>query len=171
MKGEAFFKVKKKVASHAKFTVVTKDLKLSVYGTRFNVNTRNQKTGVFLEEGSVTLDLGKEQKQILPGDYIAYSQEEERIVDSYQKKEDLHSNWKEGVLKVEDAPMEEILAQIEVIYGIDLIVTDKNIYKIDGSIAIPVDNLDMTLSIVERVLNVQIEKEEKQIFIKSKESD
>ena len=168
LKGEAFFKVKKKKVTKAKFTVITKDLKLSVYGTQFNVNTRNHKTGVFLEEGSVTLDLGKEQKQIVPGDYIAYSQEEERIIESYQKKEELHSNWKEGVLKVEDASMEEILAQIEVIYGIDLIITDKDILKINGSIAIPVDNLEMTLSIMERVLNVQTEKDKKQIFIKQK---
>ncbi|MFS4482673.1 FecR family protein [Hyunsoonleella sp. 2307UL5-6] len=168
LKGEAFFKVKKKKVTKAKFTVITKDLKLSVYGTRFNVNTRNHKTGVFLEEGIVTLDLGTEQKQILPGEYIAYSQEEERIVKSYQKKEELHSNWKEGVLKVEDAPMEDILVKIEEIYGIDLIITDKEILKIDGSIAIPVNNLNMALSIIERVLNVQTEKKGKQIFIKQK---
>lgn len=168
LKGEAFFKVKKKKVTKAKFTVITKDLKLSVYGTRFNVNTRNRKTGVFLEEGSVTLDLGKEQKQIEPGDYIAYSQEEGRIVESYQKKEVLHSNWKEGVLKVENASMEEILAQIEIVYGIDLIITDRDILNIEGSIAIPVDNLEMALSIMERVLNVETVKEEKQIFIKQK---
>ena len=57
LSGEAFFQVDKKVATNAKFWVLTDDLSVEVYGTSFNVNTKKKKTDVFLEEGSIWLKL------------------------------------------------------------------------------------------------------------------
>ena len=165
LKGEAFFKVEKKPSTNAKFIVVTKDLKVEVLGTSFNVNTRNQHTEVFLEEGKITLELDKHKEQIEPGEFIAYSQEKKQVTNRYKKTEEIHSNWKNGVLEINDATMKKILNEFEFIYGVDLIVNDKKLLEREGSIAIPVDNLDLATAILERVLNVKIEKRGKQIFI------
>lgn len=61
--------------------------------------------------------------------------------------------------------MKEILSEVESIYGIDLIIKDKALLQKVGSVAIPVDDLDMAASILERVLNVQMTRKGKQIFI------
>ena len=165
LKGEAFFKVEKKPTTQAKFTVITKDLKVEVLGTAFNVNTRNQRTEVFLEEGKITLELNEQKEEIEPGEFISYSQEKKQILNRYKKEEEIHSNWKYGVLKIKDATMHKILNEFESIYGIDLIVKNEKLLEKEGSIAIPVDNLDTATAILERVLNVKIEKKGKQIFI------
>ena len=57
LSGEAYFKVEKDLTKQAKFKVTTKDLTVEVYGTQFNVKTSEDKTKVFLEEGSVLLNL------------------------------------------------------------------------------------------------------------------
>ena len=166
LKGEAFFKVKKNLSTNAKFTVVTKDLKLEVLGTTFNVNTRNERTEVFLEEGKITLELDEKKEQIEPGEFISYSQEKKEILNRYKKKEEIHSNWKDGVLKLNNASMKDILKEIESIYGIDLIVNNTELLQKEGSVAVPVNDLDMATAILERMLNVKIESKGKQYFVK-----
>ena len=165
LKGEAFFKVKKLLATNAKFTVITKDLEVDVLGTTFNVNTRNDQTEVFLEEGKITLDMQGKVEEIEPGEFISYSGTTKKIINRYQKTEEIHSNWKDGVLKITDAPMSEILSEIETIYGIDLIVKEKTLLEKVHSVAIPVDDIEMASSILERVLNVKMVQKGKQIFI------
>ncbi len=165
LKGEAFFKVKKIPSTQVKFTVITKDLEVDVLGTTFNVNTRNDHTEVFLEEGIITLDLQGRKEQIKLGEFISYSQATKKIIDRYKETEEIHSKWKDGVLNITDASMKDILYEVESIYGIDLIVTDKTLLEKVGSVAIPVDNLDMATSILERVLNVKMERKGKQVFI------
>ncbi len=165
LKGEAFFKVKKIPATNAKFTVITKDLEVDVLGTTFSVNTRNDHTEVFLEEGKITLDMQGKVEQIEPGEFVSYSGTKKEIINRFQKTEEIHSNWKDGVLKITDSHMEEILSEVESIYGIDLIVKDKTLLLKEGSVAIPVDDLDMAISILERVLNVKMTRKGKQIFV------
>jgi ferric-dicitrate binding protein FerR (iron transport regulator) len=167
LKGEAFFKVEKKLATNAKFTVITKDLKVNVLGTAFNVNTRNKQTEVFLEEGKITLDLNGQKEKIVPGEFIAYSQENKQIINRYKKTKEIHSNWKNGILKFDDATMKEIFDEVEVIYGVDIIISDTLREKKGAlAVAIPVNDLKMSRAILERVLNVKIEKKGKQFFIK-----
>ena len=165
LKGEAFFTVKKIPSTNAKFTVVTKDLEVDVLGTAFSVNTRNKHTEVFLEEGNITLDMQGRIEQIEPGEFISYSQATKKIIDRYKESEEIHSKWKDGVLKITDSSMKEILAEVEAIYGIDIIVKDPALLDKVGSVAIPVDNLDMATTILERVLNVKMDRKEKQVFI------
>ena len=55
LEGEAYFEVEKKLATHQKFIVHTKDIDVEVLGTKFNVNTRHEKAIVSLEEGKIKL--------------------------------------------------------------------------------------------------------------------
>ena len=97
--------------------------------------------------------------------FISFSGSNKEILDRYKESEEIHSNWKDGILRINDADMEEILSEVESIYGIDLIIKDKALLQKVGSVAIPVDDLDMATSILERVLNVQMTRKGKQIFI------
>jgi len=67
LKGEAFFSVSKKPATHAKFQVITDDLTVEVLGTEFNVLDRGEQTEIFLKEGKISLDMGEMQETLTPG--------------------------------------------------------------------------------------------------------
>ena len=165
LKGEAFFDVDKKPATCAKFFVTTKDLKVEVLGTMFNVNTRNERTEVFLEEGKIILDLNDNKEEIEPGEFISYSQVQKKILNRYKKVDEIHSDWKEGVIKIDDGTIGEIIRELEIIYGVDIISKDSKLLKKEGSIAVPVDDLGMTMSILERILSIKVKKIGKQYYI------
>ncbi len=55
LKGEGYFKVKSIPSKKSKFWVNTSDLTVEVFGTQFNVNTRDQSTNVIFDEGSINL--------------------------------------------------------------------------------------------------------------------
>jgi transmembrane sensor len=63
--GEAYFEVAKKEVTHQKFIVHTRDIDVEVLGTRFNVNTRHEKSIVSLEEGKIRLTLNNTVKATL----------------------------------------------------------------------------------------------------------
>ena len=165
LKGEAFFEVEKKLETGAKFFVVTKDLNVEVLGTVFNVNTRNEHTEVFLEEGKIVLNLDDKKEEVEPGEFISYSQQQKKILTRYKKTNDIHSNWKDGVMKIEDAKMNKIIKELETIYGIDMIVHDDKVLEREGSVAVPVDDLEMTILILERILDIRVTSEGKQYYI------
>src|SRR5690606_19390960 len=78
LKGEAFFEVKKQ--NGIPFIVNTNDVAVEVLGTSFNVDSREEKTVVYLDEGKVNLrlkdqqdqeDLKKDQEIVMkPGDQV-----------------------------------------------------------------------------------------------------
>jgi len=166
LKGEAFFDIKKTLDSTEAFSVITKDLRVEVLGTAFQVNTRNQQTEVFLEEGKIRLNLDKEQNLMQAGDFVAYSQAQKKIAKTHYQTTEIHRHWREGVVTLKDASLEEIIQQLEVVFGIDVIVEDAQIKQtlVDGKVTIPVDNLSIATKILERVLDIQIRAEGKQLF-------
>jgi len=170
LKGEAYFDIKKAAQPEATFSVVTKDLRVEVLGTSFQVNTRNQQTEVFLEEGEIRLELDKQQSTMQPGDFVTYSLAENKIAKTNVQENSLDRHWREGVVTLKDASMDKIIQQLEVLFGIDVIVEDAQIKEIsaDGKITIPVDNLPIATKILERVLEVQITIEGKQLFFHKK---
>src|SRR5690625_7468437 len=84
--GEANFWITKGESEEARFVVHTKDLDVEVLGTRFNVNSRDLETIVYLEEGSVKVerkDRKKEKIYLTPGE----KRSEERRVGKESKTE------------------------------------------------------------------------------------
>src|SRR5690625_7935610 len=80
--GEANFWITKGESEEARFVVHTKDLDVEVLGTRFNVNSRDLETIVYLEEGSVKVerkDRKKEKIYLTPREKVEYRSEERRV--------------------------------------------------------------------------------------------
>ena len=157
--GEAFFHVSKKPETGEKFTVLTTDLEVEVLGTSFNVNSLEQKTDVFLEEGKVKLHLkGKQKDQIelIPGDLLSYSANK---AGSLSKKHNASNNltsWKDGSLIMEMVAVSKVLDEMERIYGINIELTDKRILDKEVMLAIPIENRSIALLALENVLGTKI---------------
>ncbi len=168
LKGEAFFEVKKKIVSGAKFQVVTEDLKVEVLGTSFNVNKRGQRTEVFLSEGSIRLELpGHQEKWLNPGDFIAYSGEDKAILEQRKEVEpDTHTSWKDGVLILKDRLGAEIFKKIEEIYGVKVQVENTEILREVKAVSLPMDKLEVSIPLLEGNFNVEITREGNLLIVK-----
>jgi len=173
MEGEAFFEVKKMVETHEKFNVWTADLSVTVLGTSFNVNTRNDQTQVFLEEGKVRLELEEMQSEAIemnPGDLIAYSKKQKKLKEKRKNASALeNASWKEGSLIFKDTPLPEALFKIEDIYGIQFVVQSENLKDEIISGGVPIKNLEVTLVTLSEVYGIEIRKEGNRYFLNKRE--
>lgn len=159
--GEAFFEVAKKPATHQKFRVTTPDLSIAVLGTVFNVNTQEDGTSVFLEEGSIALelkDLGKGEQLMAPGDLIKYSaNRKEVIAEERNSQSKVHTSWKDGVLTFEDTPMADVLRRLENIYGLTISIEDSTVLDRSITGGLPMEDLEIVIPLLEQVTGYQLE--------------
>lgn len=171
--GEAFFKVEKKPATREKFQVITPDLKVVVLGTAFNVNSRNDQTKIFLEEGKVNLEIENDEKetvQMQAGDLITYSKKHNQLKEKREKVSVLeNTSWKEGTLIFNEKPLSKALYEIEDIYGIQFVYQSEKIKNEIISGGVPTSNLKVTLQILQEVYGINMKVEGNRYFISGKE--
>ncbi len=122
--GEAFFDVKKDPSRP--FTVFTKDVKLVVLGTRFNVSSfaNDATTQAVLLSGKITAVKSKgfsSTYELLPGDRIVYNKDEENL--SKDKVDvELYSSWINGYLIFRNEPVSGIFNKLERSYNKHIVV-------------------------------------------------
>lgn len=168
LQGEAFFEVEPKPITDSKFQVITDDVEITVLGTTFNVNSRNEKTKVFLKEGRVDLEAAGGDKKIVmePGDFITYSKKKMELMENCNDAYALETaSWKEGALIFQDTPLLEALFEIEDIYGIQFIVQSESLKKLNISGGVPIKNLEVTLRTLKRVHGIELKNEGKRYFV------
>jgi ferric-dicitrate binding protein FerR (iron transport regulator) len=170
LSGEAFFQVDKKVVTNAKFWVLTDDLSVEVYGTSFNVNTKKKKTDVFLEEGSIWLKLKNgADKKMLPGNYISYSSEKNKILeDKNIFNPVIKTSWKDGSLLFENLSLEKAMEKIEESYGFSIVFKDDKSKNILITGAVPITNIDICIKAIEKSVDVTIIKKGDSLIISKK---
>ncbi|MCG1036292.1 FecR family protein [Polaribacter sargassicola] len=170
LKGEAFFQVDKKLVTNAKFYVITDDLSVEVYGTSFNVNTKKQKTDVFLEEGSIWLKLKNGgDKKMIPGNFISYSSEKKEILENTEiVNSTVKTSWKDGSLLFENLSLVKAMKKIEETYGYSIFFNDEASKNTLITGAVPITNIDICLKAIEKSVNVVIEKKDNNLIISKK---
>lgn len=168
LNGEAFFEVARELATNSKFNVITKDLEIQVFGTEFNVNSRNAKTRVFLKEGKVDLKLKNGlSKKMIPGDLISYSYKTNQLLEEKNSlKPEIQTSWKDGSLIFENVTIEEAFLRIEETYGVKAIFEDKSLKNILLTGAIPTSNLDIALKTIEKSAQLTIVSENNELYIR-----
>ncbi|WP_405606001.1 FecR family protein [Polaribacter sp. Asnod1-A03] len=170
LKGEAFFQVDKKVVTNAKFWVVTNDLSVEVYGTSFNVNSKNEKTDVFLEEGNIWLKLKNGgDKKMIPGNFISYSSDKKEILeDKNIVNSTIKTSWKDGSLFFENLSLVKAMEKIEETYGYSVVFKDDESKNSLITGAVPITNIDICLKAIEKSVDVIIVKQNDSLIISKK---
>lgn len=164
LQGEAFFEVTKDPQG-ASFTVFSGGIAIEVLGTAFNVHSRGEETQVFLQEGKVRLDLGEEEKYMTPGDFLAYSAKDGTVTDFKQAPEESHTSWKDGSLIMTDRPVEETFKKIEEIFGYQVVPVNPELLKEERTVAIPMDEINEAILILESIFQTEITLEEDRLII------
>lgn len=165
--GEAYFEVRKNTEVKQKFEVLTKDLKVQVLGTTFNVNAREKMTTVFLEEGKVNLDLENRDEDIgmNPGDIVSYSKQT-RVPERKQIAEEIPASWRNGTMEFENSPLQDILQRLKDIYGVEVIFENQAHLERRYRISIPIERLDMAFEVLKEVTQLDLVREGNKIIVR-----
>lgn len=132
--GEAFFDVKPD--PQRPFNVITTDMRVKVFGTRFNVKSYkdDQQTQTVLVAGSVSVQSNARFSkgiELLPGERIVFDRTNERFTKE-RVDINLYTSWVEGYLIFDQKPILEIFRQLERYYDVK-IVTERELKQITFS--------------------------------------
>lgn len=156
--GEAHFDVKKDELNKSQFTVKTSDLSVNVLGTVFNVNTSAVGTKIYLEEGSVALQLHNtvDTSQIFmkPGEVVHFSKEENMVVSHEQVTEE--SSWRKDILFFNKARVQDVISELEKVYSIELQIQDSAVLQRTVTVGLPNNDLNLAIETIEKILNTKI---------------
>ncbi len=174
LEGEAFFKVKKK--NGIPFTVHTNDVAVVVLGTSFNVDSREAKTKVYLDEGSVNLklnDIGNEhgkdkgpQEIIMkPGEQVSYSVRQKKIEKSEGQTMITAAAWKVNVLNFKNMQFGEVLDLLHDIYGQSFECGDEKLLNTPMYLGVPYSNWEAVRQALELSMNIEFHETEAKHYI------
>lgn len=174
LEGEAFFKVKKQHG--IPFTVHTHDVAVEVLGTSFNVDSREEKTKVYLDEGRVNLKLNEfnnvpgdqnsmEEIIMNPGEQVSYSARKKTIEKSEGQTMITAAAWKENVLNFKNMQFGEVLDLLRDIYGQSFECTDQKLLLTPMYLGVPYSNWEAVRQALELSLNIQFEETAPQQYV------
>jgi ferric-dicitrate binding protein FerR (iron transport regulator) len=171
LEGEAYFYVVKYGSKgNSKFTVHTDKLDVEVLGTQFNVSDRKCATLVVLNEGQVKINTNTESQPVPlimnAGELLEYSGKRKAVIKKVANPQ-MYSSWKFKMMVFEETSIKEIANRIESTYGYQVVFADKALASRKLTGTIPSDNIDVLLLTLAKLFNLDIQKAENQIFIKS----
>lgn len=146
LSGEAFFEVRHTEDSR-EFSVITDRSKVTVLGTSFNINSR-ENDKIFLEEGSIQLEkanaLIPERVLLKPGESAIVEKDNPQIVVTISKQVENEVAWKDGLLQFSDVRLSMIIQRLEEIYGMDIRVQNPDVLDIEMEFTLPYTNWEIT---------------------------
>lgn len=173
LEGEAFFEVKKR--DGIPFTVRTEDLAVEVLGTSFNVDNREAKTEVYLEEGEVNLKLlpKTESEQLFdeenilmkPGDQVRYIARENKIEKEEGQTMITAAAWKNNVLNFKNMKFSEVLNLLREIYGQSFECSDSKLLSTPMYLGVPYSDWDAVRQALELSLNIEFEQKASRRYV------
>ncbi len=159
LKGEAYFEVVKN--EKIPMIVSAGDLKVKVYGTKFNVNAYpgEKQINTTLVEGKVTIIPGDSRKehQLSPGYTASYTVENKKL--QFSKVEDMNSftGWKDGKLLFHNESFAYIIKRLERWYNADIQLTDSSLGAYTLYATFFDESIEQILDIFSRSIPIKIE--------------
>jgi ferric-dicitrate binding protein FerR (iron transport regulator) len=172
LSGEAYFSIKHRPGRTLK--IVTDDGIIKDVGTKFDVNTRNNKTRVALVEGQVKI-ISKDTSAAAQNSYVMHPGELATLSGSIksitvQKKVDLniYTSWIHNIMSFNHTPFKEIIKKIESTYGKKVIVKDPKLLNEEITGSIENANLDVLLDGLSQTLDVRMKQKDDRILVTRK---
>ncbi|MEQ9299636.1 MAG: FecR domain-containing protein [Cyclobacteriaceae bacterium] len=152
--GGAFFEVRK--SNDQPFVVNVEKLEVTVLGTKFLVKESDQRTEVFVEEGSVSVSPNANNgEKILTAEQGVYLDNSSGIIKPIAITDNILS-WKSGVLEFNNVQLTKVLQDIGTHYNVSIRLKNSNIGKCHLTSRLDNKSIDEVLQVLELVLNVEI---------------
>lgn len=159
LKGEAYFEVVKN--EQAPMLVSTGNLKVKVYGTKFNVNAfaDDGLVKTTLVEGKVTLIPGNSKKEYaLDQGYTAfYDIKDQKIQAAKVEKMDAFTGWKDGKLLLHNERFADIVNRLERWYNVDIQLSDPSLGDYTLYATFIDENIEQVLDIFSNSIPISVD--------------
>jgi len=155
LKGEALFEV---VHNKASFRVVTENALVEVLGTRFNVNSRRQRTEVVVQEGTVSLQSSNSEqsdKVILNKNQISVCLSDQPAAPAKQIDSKNHLGWLRGKLIFTKTPLADIASELERTFNVTIELANYDIGSLTVSGAFDEADVESILDELTLTLGLQ----------------
>ncbi len=168
LSGEAFFKVSPN--PDKPFYVNTKDIKIKVLGTSFNVSSyaEDKTVQTVLVKGKITAgrnELFAKTIELVPGERLTFDKNDSRLLKDKVDVE-LYSSWKNGYLVFSNEPIYEVIIKLKRFYNKDIAI-EAGLDKISFSGKLDFkDNLKEVLENIAFASSVRVQEENESFIIK-----
>jgi len=166
--GEAFFNVAPDAAG--RFTVHAGNAtQVEVLGTRFNVIATSQQTQVVLNSGKVKVNISRdnnvqEELVLVPGEMVAYQPDNNKLTRQLTDTLQLTS-WKDGLHSFRETSLADIAKMMTRQFGVKVSFASADLASLQFTGTTPAGNLDVMLTILEKSLDLKINKHDDQVVI------
>jgi len=153
LSGEALFNVES--SPDRIFTVQAGSGKVTVTGTKFNLNDRDRRTSVYLIEGEVIFGLkeGDKSVRLQPGE-AAVIDRSNRLMEPFEFEPDEVTAWTQNRLIFKERKVGSILDELEFHFNIEIKAPQTTREELLGG-SIPLDNTEQSLQDLGTVLGGQ----------------
>lgn len=170
--GEAYFAIKHRPGRTLK--VITKNGVVKDIGTKFDVNTRNNKTQVVLADGRLkvtakdTSTAIKHKSYIMQPGELAIISGTNQPITIHKINIAFYTSWIHNKMIFDDTPFRKIVQRIEATYGVHIVVRDHQLLdqKITGSVGTA--DLTILLKGLSQTLDVRIKHKGAEIIVAPK---
>jgi len=168
LEGEAYFEVAHD--KHSPFVVYSRNIKVQVLGTKFNVNSYDpEHVFVTLAEGKVSVSSPYESNILLPGDQAEISTTQ-ALSDVKKVNVNIYTSWVTGTFEFNDTPMEDIVTQLSLWYNVNITFASPELKQTTFTGAIlKSKSLGYALELIQRVSNINFEKKGDVIVVTQQE--
>lgn len=164
--GEAFFEVAH--MPEKPFVVHTKQgMDITVLGTAFNVNARNDEARVVLSNGSVKAKYRQDEQLLEAGEMLHIapgSRKMERTVTDTL----YYASWRHQLLAFKNESLYDVANTIKDRYGYSLVFSDTKLETLQFTGAVPSDDLDLAINMIALVFDPDIKRQGKRITLITK---
>jgi ferric-dicitrate binding protein FerR (iron transport regulator) len=157
LSGEGFFEV---TPSSLPFIVKTSSFEVKVLGTSFNVKAyaEAEEQEVIVKTGKVAVSSKSKEILLSPNQKAVITEQAAEM----QKSENINPNYDSYQSKVfvfEATPLSEVLAQINAVYGAEIVLSDELLGKCPLTVSFKEESLENILEIIVETLSLQLKKE------------
>jgi transmembrane sensor len=172
--GEAYFDVVEDV--NRPFIVHTHDIKVKVLGTAFTVKSYkdDHTSEATLVRGKVQVEqhnlLDKDLMQLSPNEKAIYTRSSHELVKKVVAAEEL-VQWREGVLKFEEEPIQNVIKALERWYDVKIILTEEQVASCRLTATIDKESIVETLDLLKSTTGIDYSRTEREIVVHGKLCD
>ena len=126
--GEAYFDVARD--EQRPFIIKVKDYQVEVLGTSFNIDAYDNEFSVTVESGVVKVNLDKKgvnTATLTKNQKLIYDPASDKM-EIMKVNPEIDLSWREGILRFDKTPIAKVEKMIERWYGVDVIISDREIY-------------------------------------------
>ncbi|KAA2238648.1 DUF4974 domain-containing protein [Chitinophaga agrisoli] len=166
--GEAFFEIAPD--ERHPFEVIANGDTVQVLGTSFNVCTVKWSTGsdgmvVIVETGSVRVRSGSKIEEVQPGEVV--SSDGKGYLQKGPNPDQLYAYYRTHQFICNNTPLGMLVRKLKAVYGIKIIVENRELEHLKINATFEDDSLDQILSVIEKTFpQIHIERHGQQIYIK-----